>query len=35
VNPRPGNKVIDLLLTMPQSFHDAPARRIGKGLEGV
>ena len=35
VNPRPGNEVIDLLLTMPQGFHDATARRIGKGLEGV
>jgi hypothetical protein len=35
VNPCPGDELIDLLFTMPQSFHDAPARRIGKGLERV
>src|SRR5262249_50786491 len=35
VTPRPSNKVIDLLLTIPQGFHDATARRISKGLEGV
>lgn len=35
VNPRPDNEVIDLLLTMPQDFHDATARRVGEGLKGV
>jgi hypothetical protein len=35
VNPCPGDELIDLLFTMPQSFHDATACRIGKGLEGV
>jgi len=35
VNSRPGNEVIDLLLAMPQGFHDAAARRVGKGLEGI
>ena len=35
VNPCPGDEVIDLLLTMPQGFHDASARRVGEGLEGV
>jgi hypothetical protein len=35
VNPCPGNEVIDLMLTMPQGFHDATARRVGKGLESV
>jgi len=35
VNPCPGDELIDLLFTMPQRFHDATARRIGKGLKGV
>jgi hypothetical protein len=35
VNPCPRNEVIDLLLAMPQGFHDATARRVGEGLEGI
>jgi hypothetical protein len=35
VNPCPGNELIDVLFTMPQGLHDATARRVGKGLEGV
>jgi hypothetical protein len=35
VNPCLGNEVINLLLTMSQGFHDAPAHRVGKGLESA
>src|SRR5262249_48654532 len=33
VNSRPSNKVIDLLLAMPQRFHDAAARRVSEDLK--
>jgi hypothetical protein len=35
VNAGSGNEVVNLLLAVPQGFHDTTARRIGKGLEGI
>jgi hypothetical protein len=35
VNSCPGDKVIDLLLAMPQRFHDAAARRVSEDLKRV